>query len=377
MNYPTNYDNAASFGLPLDQTSTASLATTLTANVGTADTTIQVANAIGPGFAVSCIIRIDDEFMLVTARTATTFDVIRHYGGSTAAAHTSGAPVRSTISAQLIKNVQDAIVALQQVIGLAGAYLFALSSHQHAGGDITSGTVAAARLPTATGASSGAAGTAGILAAPPAGNVADVLRRDLTWGAASGGSVAASGVAVTPAGSIASTDVQAAIQELDSEKAGASHTHAASAITFTPYGGGGIGSNNVQDAMVELADERVPTSRQVNTGAGLQGGGNLAGNLTLTADVRQVFGRTGNVTAFANDYADYQIASNPAGWPGWMNGSTTVRQALDAIVAKITDVVNTFGSYYTKSEVDAGLNGKSSSTHYHNETGTSTSGPIG
>lgn len=41
----------------------------------------------------------------------------------------------------------------------------------------------------------------------------------------------AAGVAFTPAGDIASTDVQAAIEELDSEKAASSHTHAASDIT--------------------------------------------------------------------------------------------------------------------------------------------------
>lgn len=41
----------------------------------------------------------------------------------------------------------------------------------------------------------------------------------------------AAGVAFTPAGDIASTDVQAAIEELDTEKAASSHTHAASDIT--------------------------------------------------------------------------------------------------------------------------------------------------
>jgi hypothetical protein len=43
--------------------------------------------------------------------------------------------------------------------------------------------------------------------------------------------VAADQIAVTPAGSIAATDVQAALEELDSEKAAISHTHPSSAIT--------------------------------------------------------------------------------------------------------------------------------------------------
>jgi hypothetical protein len=39
----------------------------------------------------------------------------------------------------------------------------------------------------ATGATAIANGTHGLLPAPPAGNITDVLRRDLTWGAGGGG----------------------------------------------------------------------------------------------------------------------------------------------------------------------------------------------
>lgn len=45
------------------------------------------------------------------------------------------------------------------------------------------------------------------------------------------GAGAASEVDVTPAGGIAATDVQAALEELDTEKAAASHTHAQSDVT--------------------------------------------------------------------------------------------------------------------------------------------------
>ena len=48
---------------------------------------------------------------------------------------------------------------------------------------------------------------------------------------------AASGIAVTPTGGIASTTVQAALAELDSEKAATSHTHPASAISNSTAAG--------------------------------------------------------------------------------------------------------------------------------------------
>jgi hypothetical protein len=49
--------------------------------------------------------------------------------------------------------------------------------------------------------------------------------------------VAADQIAFTPAGDLAATDVQAALEELDSEKAAASHTHPSSAITDSTAAG--------------------------------------------------------------------------------------------------------------------------------------------
>jgi hypothetical protein len=55
---------------------------------------------------------------------------------------------------------------------------------------------------------------------------------EVNYGGSSGAtSVGASSVAFVPAGNIAATNVQAAISELDTEKAAASHTHATSEIT--------------------------------------------------------------------------------------------------------------------------------------------------
>jgi hypothetical protein len=67
---------------------------------------------------------------------------------------------------------------------------------------------------------------------------------------------AASAIGVTPAGNLSSTDVQAALQELDSEKAASAHTHAASAVTVTPAGN--IASSSVQAALEELDAEKAP-----------------------------------------------------------------------------------------------------------------------
>jgi len=47
----------------------------------------------------------------------------------------------------------------------------------------------------------------------------------------------------------------------------------------------------------------VPTSRKVNAGAGMSGGGNLSADITLAANVTSVFGRTGDVVLSAADIA--------------------------------------------------------------------------
>lgn len=76
----------------------------------------------------------------------------------------------------------------------------------------------------------------------------------------------AASVAFTPAGNIAATNVQAALQELDTEKAATSHVHLASAITVTPAGN--IASTDVQAALEELDAEKEPAFSK-NTGFNL------------------------------------------------------------------------------------------------------------
>lgn len=81
------------------------------------------------------------------------------------------------------------------------------------------------------------------------------------------GAHAASAISNTPAGNIAATDVQAALNELDTEKASSSHTHAASAITNTPAGS--IAAVTVQAAIDELDTEKQPVDGTLTALAGL------------------------------------------------------------------------------------------------------------
>lgn len=75
-------------------------------------------------------------------------------------------------------------------------------------------------------------------------------------------------------------------------------------ISSTGYG------NVVRQALIDLWTDvqhvgqyasEVPATRQIIAGAGLGGGGTLAADVTLTANVRTVFGRTGDVVLTAAD----------------------------------------------------------------------------
>lgn len=122
------------------------------------------------------------------------------------------------------------------------------------------------------------------------GEIADSLAGHLT---ATDGAHEASAVAVTPAGGISSDDVQAALQELDTEKASAADlaahladtvdAHDASAISSVAAGT--LASTDVQAALNELDSEKVPTTRTITAGSGLSGGGTLAADRTLDVNV--------------------------------------------------------------------------------------------
>lgn len=91
---------------------------------------------------------------------------------------------------------------------------------------------------------------------------------------------AASAISFTPTGNIASTDVQAALAELDSEKVSAGHTHSATAITFTPTGN--ILSTNVSAALAELDSDLTAAINLLAAYLPLAGG-TMTGVLNMTA----------------------------------------------------------------------------------------------
>lgn len=357
--YPAQVDNSDTLGVGSDRIGTATLETTLTAACLSTDTAISVADAIGPGFAAAAMhLRIGDEIVKYTGRTATSFTGLSRGLSGSAAAHAAGTPVRATFTWLQILALQQAVIAIENVIGITGALNFAAVNHSHA---------------AMTGASAGAAGAAGFVPAPSAGDQAKVLTGAGTWAAQSGGAANAAALPSSAFSGIGATNVQAALEEIASERSVIGHTHASTEISY--------GAGNVATAL----DNRVPTSRQVTaSGAGLSGGGNLGGDISFTnTGVTSFKGaqnstRTGPVQAEAGDYRDYQIDSNPSGWPSWMNFASTVRQALDALVSELASVRSDLASRYTNGQIDSALANKASNTHVHQEFNSgNTGGPIG
>lgn len=87
---------------------------------------------------------------------------------------------------------------------------------------------------------------------------AGVVTQTYTHPSQATGAHAATAISFSPTGDIGSTNVQAAIAELDTEKSPVGHTHAAGAITFTPAGG--IAATNVQAAISELDSEKLSSA---------------------------------------------------------------------------------------------------------------------
>lgn len=109
-------------------------------------------------------------------------------------------------------------------------------------------------------------------------------------------------VPFTPAGNLASTDVQAALQELDTEKAASSHAHAGEDITSGTVADARIASTIARDSEVTAAvaaheadttsvhgiadtSALVTTARTLTAGNGLAGGGTLAADRTFSVNV--------------------------------------------------------------------------------------------
>jgi len=133
----------------------------------------------------------------------------------------------------------------------------------------------------------------------------------------------AADVTFSPTGSIASTDVQAALAELDGDVAAnatsisdhlsdTSDAHDASAISFSPTGG--LASTDVQAALAELDSEKAPT-RAVSTFNGTSitpTSGKMDETFVYNAGSAQTFSTTGfgTISSLTNGYQVKLIGSS-------------------------------------------------------------------
>jgi hypothetical protein len=98
----------------------------------------------------------------------------------------------------------------------------------------------------------------------------------------------ASAITNTPAGNISATDVQAALNELDTEKSAVGHGHAATEITNTPAGS--ISAATVQAALNELDTEKLALAGGTMTGQLIVPDGTAAApGIRLTSEANGFF----------------------------------------------------------------------------------------
>ncbi|MCL4486935.1 MAG: phage tail repeat domain-containing protein [Chloroflexi bacterium] len=118
-NFPGAIDGAASLYTPVNAFSGAPLETTITGAVLAGDSTINVASTSG-GFAVTYgILSIDDELIVYSGKTATSFTGCQRGAfGTTASGHNNG--VANMVSG-FITALQSAVLAIENELGTAAA----------------------------------------------------------------------------------------------------------------------------------------------------------------------------------------------------------------------------------------------------------------
>jgi hypothetical protein len=121
-NYPGAIDSAASLYSPVDAFSTKPLETTTTSAVLAGDSTINVASTSG-GFAASYgILSIDDELIVYSGKTPTSFSGCQRGAfGTVASGHNNGVAVKANMVAGFITALQSAVVAIENELGTAAA----------------------------------------------------------------------------------------------------------------------------------------------------------------------------------------------------------------------------------------------------------------
>ena len=112
VNYPTNYDDDKTLYVVTDLAKTQ-----LSADIDEAQTTIPVVDT--SKFPDYGIIRIGDELIKYTSKTATSFEgCIRGYGGTTAVGHSANTLVWLPILGEHHNTLKDAIIQIEKLVGL-------------------------------------------------------------------------------------------------------------------------------------------------------------------------------------------------------------------------------------------------------------------
>jgi hypothetical protein len=233
----------------------------LAADINNSQTSFQVKGGESARFCVDQLIVVESEMMRVTGiNPADTLVVVRHVEGTVAASHTRDRYVSGYIFGANHNNLALELIAVEQNVPVKGT----ATPGQCAVWNANSKTLDS--IPCSSGA------------------VSTVFSRSGTVTAQSG-DYNAGQVTNTPAGNIAASTVQAAINELDTEKSAVGHSHAASAITNTPSGN--IAAVTVQGAINELDSEKQPVDTGLTALSSLGGApcyAKLTGVDTWTCD---------------------------------------------------------------------------------------------
>lgn len=132
--YPTAVDDNSTLYVPVDASSTKSLETVTTALCTDTDASIQVADTTA-GFAASHgVLSIEDEIVIYTGKADNVFTgCIRGAFGTTRVGHLAGASVQALMVSGYFLAIHDAIAAIQDTVGVTGAFNFAPAGADIAG----------------------------------------------------------------------------------------------------------------------------------------------------------------------------------------------------------------------------------------------------
>lgn len=273
----------------------------LTGAISASATQIPVTD--GSQFWAFQIVTIDNERILICSINGNTLNVCpggRGFDQSTAAPHQVGAQVRGLIAAWYHNQIAAEIKAIENALGPNLSNVGDVKSV----GVCTSGECFQS-VPAGT-----------VFAAPPGGGAPgfrQLLETDIPAEIArdaeipvqsvfgrtgnispQSGDYSASQVSNTPSGNISSTNVQAAINELDAEKSDISHSH--------PLAGdvtGSLSSNTVVRIQGRSVSSSAPSSGQILKWDAVN---NVWTPAPDSGPVTSVFGRTGAVTKQTGDY---------------------------------------------------------------------------